>query len=104
VTGFYNSFVGSSATLADIRYERKKQVMDQLFTGEMLELGSDLAELAVGDRYARDLSPKDLRQSLVEITACMPVYRTYASRARSVIVTGASFRSPAMKRGAATRS
>jgi (1->4)-alpha-D-glucan 1-alpha-D-glucosylmutase len=82
VTSFYNTFVGSDATLVDIEYERKKQVMDQLFTGEMLELGSDLAELAVGDRYARDLSPKDLRQSLVEITACMPVYRTYTSAGR----------------------
>ncbi|HUS06825.1 MAG TPA: malto-oligosyltrehalose synthase, partial [Bryobacteraceae bacterium] len=79
VTAFYSEFVGSESTLPDVEYERKKQVMDQLFTGEMLDLGSDLAELAVTDRYARDLSPKDLRQSLVEITACMPVYRTYTN-------------------------
>ena len=61
----------------DIAYDRKKQVIDQLFSGEMRALGTHLGALAVADRNARDFSPSELLAALVEITACMPVYRTY---------------------------
>ena len=61
----------------DLVYERKKQVIDQLFSGEMRALGVHLGTLAVADRNARDFAPSELLAALVEITACMPVYRTY---------------------------
>jgi (1->4)-alpha-D-glucan 1-alpha-D-glucosylmutase len=61
----------------DLVYERKKQVIDQLFSGEMRALGTHLGTLAAADRNARDLAPSELLAALVEITACMPVYRTY---------------------------
>ncbi len=61
----------------DLVYERKKQVIDQLFSGEMRALGTHLGTLAAADRNARDFAPSELLAALVEITACMPVYRTY---------------------------
>jgi len=61
----------------DLAYERKKQVIDQLFAGEMRALGAHLGALAVADRNARDFAPSELLAALVEVTACMPVYRTY---------------------------
>jgi (1->4)-alpha-D-glucan 1-alpha-D-glucosylmutase len=61
----------------DLVYERKKQVIDQLFSGEMRALGTHLGTLAVADRNARDFAPSELLAALLEITACMPVYRTY---------------------------
>jgi len=77
LTDFYRAYTGVTASFEDIVYEKKKQVIDQLFSGEMRALGTHLGALAVADRNARDLAPSELLAALVEITACMPVYRTY---------------------------
>jgi (1->4)-alpha-D-glucan 1-alpha-D-glucosylmutase len=77
LTAFYHSYTGLTAPFEDVVYERKKQAIDQLFSGEMRALGLHLGELAVADRNARDFSPSELQVALLEITACMPVYRTY---------------------------
>jgi (1->4)-alpha-D-glucan 1-alpha-D-glucosylmutase len=61
----------------DLVYERKKQVIRELFSGEMRSLGMHLGRLAEVDRNARDFAPSELMLALEEITACMPVYRTY---------------------------
>jgi len=62
---------------ADIIYEKKKLVMETLFGGEIANLGFYLGMLASHDRQARDLSRRELVKALVEVTACLPVYRTY---------------------------
>lgn len=75
--GVYSRVTGERRPFADLVYEKKKLVMDSLFAGEMYSLGQDLARLAERDRYGRDLPRKELREVLVEATACFPVYRTY---------------------------
>lgn len=77
LTELYHSFTGLDASFEDVVYERKKQAIEQLFYGEMRALGSHLAVLAVADRNARDFAPSELAAALLEVTACMPVYRTY---------------------------
>jgi (1->4)-alpha-D-glucan 1-alpha-D-glucosylmutase len=77
LTEFYHSYTGLTAPFEEIVYERKRQAIEQLFYGEMRALGLHLGELAVADRNARDFAPSELQAALVEITACMPVYRTY---------------------------
>ncbi|HEY0159839.1 MAG TPA: malto-oligosyltrehalose synthase [Thermoanaerobaculia bacterium] len=77
LTGFYHQYTGIAAPYEDVVYERKKQAIEQLFYGEMRGMGSHLAALAVADRNARDFSPSELSAALLEVTACMPVYRTY---------------------------
>ncbi|MGZ7040855.1 MAG: malto-oligosyltrehalose synthase, partial [Thermoanaerobaculia bacterium] len=77
LTEFYREFTSLTDSFDDIVYERKKQVIHELFSGEMRGLGKQLAGLAMLDRNARDFSPNDLLAALTEITACMPVYRTY---------------------------
>ena len=74
---FYRAYSGVTSAFEDIVYERKKQVINDLFAGEMRALGQHLGELAVADRNARDFAPSELLSALVEIIACMPVYRTY---------------------------
>jgi (1->4)-alpha-D-glucan 1-alpha-D-glucosylmutase len=74
---FYRSFTGVTRTFADIEYERKKQVIHELFSGEMRRLGKHLSGLAMADRNARDFSPAELALALTEVTACLEVYRTY---------------------------
>ncbi|HEV8434913.1 MAG TPA: malto-oligosyltrehalose synthase [Thermoanaerobaculia bacterium] len=74
---FYRSFTGVTKSFADIAYERKKQVIHELFSGEMRRLGKDLSGLAMADRNARDFAPAELALALTEVTACLEVYRTY---------------------------
>ena len=77
LTEFYRRFTGLEESFEDICYERKKQVIHELFSGEMRALGKQLGELSLRDRNARDFTPSDLLTALTEITACMSVYRTY---------------------------
>ncbi|MDX2150866.1 MAG: malto-oligosyltrehalose synthase [Bryobacteraceae bacterium] len=74
----YRRLVGVDIAFEDIEYEQKKRVMKVLFAGEMLALAAHLALLAEQDRHARDLGPNELRRALIEVNACLPVYRTYA--------------------------
>jgi (1->4)-alpha-D-glucan 1-alpha-D-glucosylmutase len=77
LTGMYADLTGLTKSRAKIFRERKRQVMAQLFAGEVNALMHRLSELAVEDRYARDLATADLREALVSVTARLPVYRTY---------------------------
>lgn len=77
LTRFYRDFTGVTQSFEDICYERKKQVISELFSGEMRTLGKKLGELSMHDRNARDFAPTELLAALTEITACMHVYRTY---------------------------
>ncbi|HYC88223.1 MAG TPA: malto-oligosyltrehalose synthase [Thermoanaerobaculia bacterium] len=90
LTGIYHRYSGQTAAYGDVVYEKKKQAIEQLFFGEMRALGAHLAQLAVADRNARDLAPTELLSALIEITACMPVYRTYI-RERKVSDTDRAF-------------
>jgi (1->4)-alpha-D-glucan 1-alpha-D-glucosylmutase len=77
INNFYAANTGIKGNLEDTEYQRKLLVINTLFAGEMADLGGYLEKLAEQDRYARDLSPRDLARGLNEVTACMPVYRTY---------------------------
>ena len=43
------------------------------------DVGAHLAWLAEEDRNARDMSVRDISRAVLEVTACMPVYRTYTN-------------------------
>jgi (1->4)-alpha-D-glucan 1-alpha-D-glucosylmutase len=77
LTAHYRNVTGSTQGFEDVAYERKSRIIASLFSGEMQDLGAHLALLAEEDRNARDLSPRDMTQAIIEVTACMPVYRTY---------------------------
>ena len=73
----FSTFTSLDTPVSDIIYEKKKLVMETLFGGEIENLGFYLGLLASHDRQARDLSRRELIKVLVEVTACLPVYRTY---------------------------
>ncbi|MDH5695065.1 MAG: malto-oligosyltrehalose synthase [Dehalococcoidia bacterium] len=73
----YSRFIGAQETFDDVVYEKKRQVMKELFAGEINALGRKLAYLAQQAGHIPDLSPKELTNALIEITACLPIYRTY---------------------------
>jgi (1->4)-alpha-D-glucan 1-alpha-D-glucosylmutase len=73
----FRRFTGCELSYAEICYAQNKQVIYQLFAGELAAFGHSLAKLASQDRHARDLPLSELVGTFVEITACLPVYRTY---------------------------
>ncbi|HSU89791.1 MAG TPA: malto-oligosyltrehalose synthase, partial [Terriglobia bacterium] len=73
----YSEFTHSTATYTDVFRQRKRQVMRELFAGEVAALVHRLGELAEEDRHARDLATEELKEAFVSVTAALPVYRTY---------------------------
>jgi (1->4)-alpha-D-glucan 1-alpha-D-glucosylmutase len=74
---FYHKLMASDQTFHDLVYEKKKQIMSDLFAGEVRSLSCSLARLTQYDRHALDIPLDRLTTSLIEVTACLPVYRTY---------------------------
>lgn len=73
----YARFTGLRLDFRDIVYCQKKRVMEQLFMGEVRALAHHLRPLAEQDRDMCDVPSQTLLQALMEVTACLPVYRTY---------------------------
>ena len=74
---FYAQLTGSNASFYDIANQQKRKIMRDLFVGEMNALAYHLQFIADRDRHGRDISPIEMRRTLVEITISMSVYRTY---------------------------
>ncbi len=73
----YARRTGAGLPFAEICYRCNKLVMETLFTGDVRALGHRLGALASQHRQARDVRLSELIAALVEVTACLPVYRTY---------------------------
>src|SRR6185369_10265039 len=73
----YSNFTGSTDTYRDVFQQRKRQVMYELFAGEVRTFIGRLTQLAEEDRHARDLRTEELQEAFVALTAALPVYRTY---------------------------
>jgi (1->4)-alpha-D-glucan 1-alpha-D-glucosylmutase len=73
----YSDFIGKHREYQEIVYEKKKLIMSSTLCIEIRGLARLLAALAAKDRYARSIPYAELNEALVEVTACMPVYRTY---------------------------
>ncbi|HXK58368.1 MAG TPA: malto-oligosyltrehalose synthase [Acidobacteriota bacterium] len=74
---FYSEFTGLSSSFQDVEYEKKKLVIGRKFYSEFMALKDQFDRIANRDRYGRDLSRRELEKTLLEATACLPVYRTY---------------------------
>jgi (1->4)-alpha-D-glucan 1-alpha-D-glucosylmutase len=68
----YFRFTGARPDFADLVYQKKKQVIRELFAAEVRALADDLTQLA-----PKGLSEEEMMKALIEVTACLPVYRTY---------------------------
>jgi (1->4)-alpha-D-glucan 1-alpha-D-glucosylmutase len=73
----YRSFTLADEPFEELAYRLQRETIQNLFTSEMRRLAIQLEELAAGNRKARDFSPADLGDALTEVTASLPIYRTY---------------------------
>ena len=64
----YSRFTGSKAVFDNVVYEKKKQVIEELFPGEVRALGQYFTNLAHQDKLTANLSPEELTKTLIEVT------------------------------------
>ncbi len=77
LTRIYQRASGIEQSFEQIAYRQKRQVMADLFSGDVRALVSWLDRLTAHDRHGRDLTQRELGQALSELTSRMPTYRTY---------------------------
>lgn len=75
----YNRFVGRKTDFTELLHRCKKLIMQGPMAGELNVLATELARIAEADRHTRDFTLTRLKDSLGEVVACFPVYRTYVS-------------------------
>ena len=73
----YRRRSGDELPFDELCYRCGKEVMQTLFKGDVNTLVHALGGLAAGHRQARDIRLTELSRLLVEVTACLPIYRTY---------------------------
>ncbi len=83
-TDIYAAFTGRTAVFADIVYEKKRVVLEDLFANAVHNLAAALAEILDADRIWRDLTRHELTVIVREIMASLGVYRTYRRRGGAV--------------------
>ena len=105
LTRLYERVAGDPGRFADLLYTSKKLVMRTLMSGELMVLANYLDRISEADRHTRDHTLHALRDALMDVIACFPVYRTYVAGAEVVeqdrrfvnhAVTQARRRSPAV--------
>ncbi len=75
----YHRFVGKKMVFQQVAYESKKLIMRTAMAGELNVLAHRLNRLSESNRLYRDFTLTNLRDALMEVVACFPVYRTYIS-------------------------
>ena len=73
----YRRFAGIKQSFADAWYLREKQVIEEMFAREIDFLSYRLGRIAAFDERGADIPTRELIRGLKEVTACLPVYRTY---------------------------
>ncbi|MHB8346493.1 MAG: malto-oligosyltrehalose synthase [Acidiferrobacterales bacterium] len=81
LTEIYQRFTGRADDFTDLLCASKKLVMRTLMSGELMVLANLLDQISESDRHTRDYTLHALRDALMEVIACFPVYRTYISDA-----------------------
>jgi (1->4)-alpha-D-glucan 1-alpha-D-glucosylmutase len=79
---FYHD-ITTVVDFTDLLYDKKRQVLTSLFPGELRSLVERAAQLLP------DAAADALAFALTEVTACLPVYRTYITHAPNEVEYGA---------------
>jgi (1->4)-alpha-D-glucan 1-alpha-D-glucosylmutase len=75
----YVDATGSDQPVAEVAYHSKRLVMSSSLASEVTVLATRLKAIAGADRRTRDFTLTTLRRTIIEVIACLPVYRTYVN-------------------------
>ncbi len=78
LTNFYNEFTSYSGDYDEAMYQKKRLVIETILASDLENLTELFQRVTQGRRRYRDYTRPELREALIEVAACMPVYRTYA--------------------------
>ncbi len=73
----YTRFIGHWQDFEELVYLAKKHVMNTALASELNVLANQLTRIADVSSKTRDYTLNALRNALLEVVACFPVYRTY---------------------------
>ena len=102
----YAKLTGSTDPFEDVLYESKRLIMTTAMASELNVLAHALERIAGRSRRSRDFTLDSLRDTITEVVACFPVYRTYVDECgwtpgdRAVVeraIVRARRRNPAME-------
>ncbi len=79
----YSGFAKVRVAPEDLVYHNKKLIMHAAMASEINVLGYQLKRLAEKDRQSRDFTLNSLTNTIREIIACFPVYRTYVTESQN---------------------
>lgn len=78
-TRIYHKFIKKSINFNELVIKCKKTIMKTALTSELSTLCNHLGKLTEKCYSTRDYTLNSLREALIEIISCFPVYRTYIS-------------------------
>ncbi|HWP99845.1 MAG TPA: malto-oligosyltrehalose synthase [Vicinamibacterales bacterium] len=70
-------FAGRTEPFEEVVYASKKLIMDTSLASELNVLAHAIDQIGELDRRSRDFTLNSIRDALMEVAACFPVYRTY---------------------------
>jgi malto-oligosyltrehalose synthase len=73
----YAKLTGRDESFDELLYEAKRLIMDTAMASELTVLANMLNRISESNRRSRDFTLNSLRDVLVEVVACFPIYRTY---------------------------
>jgi (1->4)-alpha-D-glucan 1-alpha-D-glucosylmutase len=75
----YHSFIGQSLEWPNVAYDAQHMILRRSLASELNVVANQLTRIAQTDRRTRDFTLNGIRQTLAEVIACFPVYRTYVT-------------------------
>lgn len=81
LTAAYFDFTHQSVNVAAMTRQKKREIIQSAFPGELERLSQALRGLASRHWETSDLNPGHLRDALAALTVALPVYRTYRTAA-----------------------
>ena len=73
----YTKLTGRNEPFDDVLYRSKRLIIETAMASELTVLTHMLDRIAAGSRRSRDFTRDSLRDVIMEVVACFPVYRTY---------------------------
>ena len=73
----FGRFTGEHRPFEEVARRSRVAIMRNALASELNVLATELLRIARADRRTRDYTLNGLRRALTEVTACLPVYRTY---------------------------
>ena len=102
----YAKLTGRTEPFDDVLYSSKRLIMETAMSSELNVLAHILDRIGESNRKSRDFTLESLRNTIAEVVACFPVYRTYVDERgwtpedRDVVVQAVAHarrRNPAME-------